>query len=96
MDKLSFQSPWTQQWGKEGGGRGGGRIITEQDERGEKRGEAVENKVALIRTCQEQCAHKAAWESNLVFAVSLSDISAISRHRSECEPGALSDFLKSY
>lgn len=70
--------------------------MTEQDERGEKKGwGAVENKVALIRTCQEQCAHKAARESNLVFAVSLSDISAISRHRSECEPGALSDFLKS-
>lgn len=56
----------------------------------------VENKVALIRTCQEQCAHKAACESNLVFAMSLSDISAISRHRSQCEPAGLSDFLKSH
>lgn len=64
--------------------------------KGERKGKVVENKVALIRTCQEQCTHKAVWESNLVFAVSLSDISAISCHRSECEPGALSDFLKSH
>ena len=49
-------------------------------------GKAVENKVALIRTCQEQRTHKAAWESNLVLVVRLSDISAISRHRLECEP----------
>lgn len=82
--------------GKGGGGRVGcGRgevagIMTEAGWRG------AENKVALIRICQEQCAHKAAWESNLVLAVSLSDISAISRHRSECETSTLSDFLKSH
>lgn len=29
-----------------------------------------ENKVALIRTCQKQHAHKAVWESNLASAVS--------------------------
>lgn len=54
----------------------------------------VRNKVALIRTCQEQCTHKASWESNLVLAVSLSDISTINRHGSGCEPDVLSDFLK--
>lgn len=64
--------------------------------KGERKGDALENEVALIRTCQEQCAHKAALESNLVFAVSLSDMNAISHHRSECELGALSDFLKSH
>lgn len=63
--------------------------------RGEKTRKVAGNKVALIRTCQQQSAHKAVWESNLVSAVSLSDISAISCHRSVCEPGALSDFLKS-
>lgn len=63
--------------------------------RGEKTRKVAGNKVVLIRTCQQQSAHKAVWESNLVAAVSLSDISAISCHRSVCEPGALSDFLKS-
>lgn len=72
-----------------------GGIMTEQM-KGERKGKAGENKVALIGTRQEQCAYKAPWESNLVFHVSLSDISAISRHRSGCEPGALSDFLKSH
>jgi len=72
----------------------GGEVVGIMTETGWKERERGGNKVALIRTCQEQCMHKASWESNLVFAVSLSDISAISRHRSECEPGALSDFLK--
>ncbi len=76
--------------------RRGGGDYDRNEMKGERKGKAVENKVALIGTCQEQCAHKAVWESNLVFAVSLSDISAISCHRSECEPGALSDFLKSH
>lgn len=64
--------------------------------KGEGNGDALKNNVALIRTCHEQCVHKAALESNLVFAVSLSDMNAISHHRSESELDALSDFLKSH
>lgn len=86
--KLSSQSPCGRRVGCGRGEVAG--IMTEAGWRG------AENKVALIRICQEQCAHKAAWESNLVLAVSLSDISAISRHRSECETSTLSDFLKSH
>ena len=83
--------------GREGEGCGGVEgIMTGNRMKGERTGKVGENKVALIRTCQEQCAHKTVRESNLVFAVSLSDISAISCHRSECEQGVLSDFLKSH
>lgn len=60
----------------------------------EKQDKRVGNKVALIRTCQGPCTHKASWESILVFAVGLSDISSISCHRSEFDPSVLSDFLK--
>lgn len=41
------------------------------DRHGMRRGRKVEeNKVALIRSCQKQRAHKAVWESNLAAAVS--------------------------
>lgn len=54
-----------------------------------------EIKLLLSELARSNAHTKAVRESNLVFAVSLNDISAISCHRSECEPDALSDFLKS-
>lgn len=97
VGKCSFQSPCPNRLGGWSGGElRWWKITTETGWKGKRKETGLENKVALIRTCQEQCAHKAALESNLVVAVSLSDMSAISCHRSECELGALSDFLKSH
>lgn len=60
-------------------------IMTEWDKRAQS-GEAWENKVTLIRSRQQHCTHKAVLKPNLVFGVSLSDMSVISRHRSQCGP----------
>lgn len=89
--KLSFSESLSRQ---AGGGEVGGWRWGGGGDYDRSRMKRVGNKVTLIRTCQEQCTHKASWESNLVLAVSLSDISAISHHRSGCEPDMLSDFLK--